>query len=141
MGALLRRVFAVARAGRELAAVLWVASKMEWSLRTEGIEQSMARAGAHLATKADDRDQVGSLPGWAKRRIRLVNKVYRYWPLGDTCLRRSLVIAQRLSPLKPSIVFAARLENDALLAHSWVRIRGIDLDENPERYQILEGLG
>lgn len=139
MGALKRRVAASAHAARELAAVLWVASKMEWSIRAEGIERSIERAGARVATQAESAEPVGSIPGWAVRRARLVNRVYRYWPFGDTCLRRSLVIAQRLSPLKPSIVFAARMENEALTAHSWVRVRGVDLEDNPERYQILEG--
>src|SRR4051794_17580007 len=83
-------------------ATLTVAARIELSLRKRGLPATAARFGLRLGgpsspTAAPVPRQ--PLPSWAVRRARLAVALMRWWPFGDTCLRKSLVIGNRLSDL------------------------------------------
>lgn len=59
------------------------------------------------------------------------------WGKGDTCLRRCLVIGNRLRHLYPILRIGVRREGTAIVAHSWLEIDGFTLDPESARYATL----
>jgi hypothetical protein len=57
------------------------------------------------------------------------------WPFGDTCLRRCLVLGQRLRHLDPVLRIGVAVGGDgSWSAHSWLEIGGRSLDVEAEKY-------
>ncbi len=119
----------------ESAVVICVASRAEWSLRYRTLPTTARALGIGIAAvdpvlreaiSAPDRF---ALPEWAWRRARIAAFVMRRWPFGDTCLRRALVIGNRLAVLAPDLVIGIRAATSRDVdAHAWLRISGVDLD-------------
>lgn len=62
-------------------------------------------------------------------------RIVRYWPFGDTCLRRALLVAAFHRDLNPSVVLGVRRGDDAtVLAHAWVEVAGLSLDPASTTY-------
>jgi hypothetical protein len=76
------------------------------------------------------------LPSWAKTRLLGVTHVMKRWP-NDTCLRRSLVMAQRLRPLDPVLRIGVRRDAGLLKAHAWVEVGGTSLDGGADDFLPL----
>ena len=120
----------------EAAAVLSAAARVEWSLRrhtlpaTAGILGVALFAGEVPSDGAPTSPDRLDLPAWAWRRTRIAFIIMRRWPFGDTCLRRALVIGNRLAPLAPELVIGVRSNSveRGFDAHAWLRIDGVDLD-------------
>lgn len=126
------------RAADVVATVATVAIT-EVGLRSVGVRRLADRAGVRLGTgDAPVAPGDGSaLPVWAQRRLRTVDRVITRWPFGDTCLRRTFVGAVRLRRLDPVLVIGVRLADDAVEAHAWLRIAGVDLDPEAEGFHEL----
>lgn len=59
------------------------------------------------------------------------------WSVGDTCLRRCLVIGHRLRHLGPVLRIGVRRDGPEIIAHSWLEIAGRTLDPESARYAPL----
>lgn len=61
--------------------------------------------------------------------MRAVLRATRWWPFGDTCLRRCLLLARALRRYDPVIRIGVRRESGgAFSAHSWLEVGGASLD-------------
>jgi hypothetical protein len=126
----------------EAVAILATAMRVEYSLRRHDLPTTAARFGLRLGSTSangstpEPRER---LPMWAARRARLTLIVMRLWPFGDTCLRKSLVMGNRLRSLSPQLFIGVRSANDeAFAAHAWLRITGIDIDPASNQYMVLD---
>ncbi|MGY1779768.1 lasso peptide biosynthesis B2 protein [Geodermatophilus sp. SYSU D01036] len=64
-----------------------------------------------------------------RHQARIVYGVLRRWPFGDTCLRRCLVLGQRVRDLEPVLRIGVGVgEDGGFTAHSWLEIQGQSLD-------------
>lgn len=80
-------------------------------------------------------------PAWIRSRYIEVNRVLQRWPFGNTCLRRALVLGQRIRRLDPVLVIGVRHdEHGQLAAHAWLVVGGIALDPLAAQYAPLRGL-
>jgi hypothetical protein len=120
---------------REAALDTYTATRLEWALRSKGLPRALELAGCPLASSERDATARAELPGWAWRRARVAIAVQKRLPFDDSCLRRALLIAARLRPLRPELVIGIRDGADvALDAHAWVRVNGHDLDPIASEY-------
>ena len=72
------------------------------------------------------------------RTVRAVLRATRWWPFGDTCLRRCLLLARALRAHDPVIRIGVRREaNGAFSAHSWLEVDGASLDPMSARFATL----
>lgn len=78
---------------------------------------------------------------WIRRRAVAVNRVFGYWPFGSTCLRRALVLGQRIHKLDPTLAIGVRHdESGALAAHAWLVVAGVSLDPLAAQFEVLRDL-
>jgi transglutaminase superfamily protein len=64
-----------------------------------------------------------------RHQVRIVYGVLRRWPFGDTCLRRCLILGQRVRDLDPVLrIGVGTGEDGSFTAHSWLEIQGQSLD-------------
>lgn len=75
-------------------------------------------------------------PDWARHRVRLVERVSRHWPGDGPCLRKSLVMGQRLRSLDPALHVGVN-GIDGVRAHAWVSVGGRSLDAEARRFEEL----
>ena len=113
-------------------AIVAVAARIECSLRRRGLPETASRFGLRLdgPTSETSECEHGGIPRWAIRRARLAEILMRRWPFGDTCLRKSLVIGNRIAALSPQLLIGVRAAEDdgSIAAHAWLRVCGIDID-------------
>lgn len=84
----------------------------------------------NLSGPSDGTAAAPDLPPWAARRAVAVDRVFRRWPGGDTCLRRALVLGRRLAPLHPTLRLGALAAPDGeLTGHAWLEVDGRPLGE------------
>lgn len=163
MTRLRRRVRHAAGAVRETALALAVAVAVETGLRVTtlprlcgllgvrlGIEPGRAGAADGAAGEsphgtripaADPSGAVAILPVGARARVAACNRVMGVWPFGDTCLRRCLLLGQRLRRLDPVLRIGVHADGPAGRpgAHSWLEIGGLPLEAGVERFALLGG--
>lgn len=134
-----------ARDVREVVVVVAIAVVVELGLRLSTLPATTRRLGVTL--DVTDRGQAAGpagrlpvLPVTARRQVRAVQLVVGHWPFGDTCLRRCLVLGQRLRRLDPVLVIGVRTTSTgAVAAHSWLVIGGHSLDPTSREYLVLSG--
>lgn len=117
----------------QAVAILAVAARVEYSLHRHDLPATASRFGLRLGSPSADTSASTPrqpLPRWAVRRARLALILMRRWPFGDTCLRQSLVIGNRLRSLAPQLFIGVRASGDGgpISAHAWLQICGIDID-------------
>ncbi len=140
-----RRVAGAVRDLREVVVVLAVAAAVEMSLRRTSLPVTASRLGVALdvvgATPVDGTpDAQRPLPVTARRQVRAVHLVIGHWPFGDTCLRRCLVLGQRLRRLHPVLVVGTRRTPQGSVAvHSWLVVAGRSLDPTSGEFLPLRG--
>ncbi len=143
----MRRLLRLPGAVLELGLALVLFAYSEWLVRRYSLpvaaqrmrvtmsagEQRLPDAGTTTGTRGATAVPAGRLPRWAMRRVRGVERVGRWWPLGRSgpCLRSSLVVGRRLEPLRPVLCLGVRRDRAGLRAHAWVHVAGIDLDLDP----------
>lgn len=126
---------------REASTQLVVALFVELSLRTSDLRTTARRLGVSLPAFAPEpiplppgTEQDEGLPAWAGRRGWVAVRLMHRWPFGDTCLRRSLVLGQRLAVLHPQLHLGVTKEDGALQAHAWLEVGGLVLDTEHTRF-------
>jgi hypothetical protein len=60
-----------------------------------------------------------------------------FWPFGGTCLRRSLLVGNRLRSLGPTIRIGVGPSGAPMAAHAWVEIDGGYFDPEAARFSAL----
>jgi hypothetical protein len=124
---------------REYLLVLALTAVVEVMLRVMPLPRIARMLGVgfdHRATIAEGTDRP-SLPDWAHRRLRVVGRVLRRWPVDGECLRESLVAGQRLRRLDPVLRIGVAKVDGALTAHAWLEIAGRSLDPRASTYVPL----
>jgi hypothetical protein len=129
---------------RQLLAALAVAFVVEVGLWISTLPRLANLLGVRLAGECDDepsRQPPDVAPEWFRRRSAAMHRVLRHWPFGDTCLRRSLILGQRIRQLDPVLVIGVRHdEYGKLTAHAWLTVGSVALDTLAEQYAPLRGL-
>ena len=106
------------------------------------------RLARHLGTPLDRSAADGPLPPeldledlsyrqWL--RVTAIDRIYRWWPFGDTCLRRSLAWGRVLRGRSPRLrIGVARGDDGLVKAHSWLEFDGRCLGSSTElAYETL----
>jgi Transglutaminase-like superfamily len=143
--ALARRLMDWGRDVRELLVVLVIACLVEVSLRRSTLPATTERLGIALDTTggSEAMSRVAASPMLAvtaRRQVRAVQLVVGRWPFGDTCLRRCLVLGQRLRRFDPVLVIGVRrTAPDGFAAHSWLVVGGQSLDPTSRLFMALRG--
>lgn len=129
---------------RQFLTALAVAFVVEVGLSISTLPRLAKLFGIRLAGGSDDeptRQAPDVAPEWFGRRSSEVHRVLRHWPFGDTCLRRCLILGQRIRRLDPVLVIGVRHdEHGELAAHAWLTVGGVALDTLAEQYAPLRGL-
>jgi hypothetical protein len=127
--------------------VVLVALVVEAGLRLSTLPRLTRLLGIRLAQDGESEQQQNSAlpPGlpaiWIRQRALAVNRVFRHWPFGNTCLRRALVLGQRIHRLDPTLVIGVRHDDSgALAAHAWLVVAGVSLDPLATQYEELREL-
>jgi len=127
--------------------VVLVALVVETGLRFSTLPRLTRLLGIRLAHDGESEQQEDSgfpsdLPApWIRRRAVAVNRVFRHGPLEGTCIRRALVLGQRIRRLNPTLMIGVRRDDSgALAAHAWLVVTGIALDPLATHYETLHGL-
>lgn len=141
----LRRVFRLLDPQILLAAL--AALVVEAGLRLSTLPRLTRILGIRLAQDGEREQQQDSTlpPGmsavWIRRRAVAVNRVFRHLPFNDTCLRRALVLGQRIRRLDPTLVIGVRHdESGDLAAHAWLVVAGVALDPLATQFEALRDL-
>lgn len=126
---------------RELVIVVAVGLRVELALRRHGLEAVCEMVGVHLDLGVDETPEPTDrrLPSSARVSFWAVDQVMRRWPWGDTCLRRCLVLGQRIRRMDPVVRIGVRTTGDGSFAvHSWLQVNGRALDSGAGAFHPLK---
>jgi hypothetical protein len=132
----------------QVALVALVALVVEAGLRLSTLPRLTRLLGIRLGQdcQSGEQQQDSSRPPglpvtWIRRRAVAVNRVFRHWPFDATCLRRALVLGQRIRRLGPTLVIGVRRDDSgALAAHAWLVVAGVALDPLATQFEALRDL-
>ena len=135
----------VARVFRAWLMAPLVAAFVEVGLRTGTLPELAERIGLVLDLTSGTLPPPGHrpvLPARSRSDVEAATWVVAHWPAGATCLRRCLVLGQRLRHLAPVLkIGVRRLESGGLGAHSWLEIGGLSLDPDVSMFATMTGAG
>ncbi len=95
------------------------------------------RLGMRRADQAGERRGSAEMDEAESQSARAVEMVFRNWPRGGSCLRKSLVLARVLRKRNPVIrIGVARIE-EGLTAHAWVEVEGVPFDSTSGSFSPL----
>ena len=133
---------------RAHVAALVMAPVVEVGLRLWPLPKLAARLGVPLSLDTDRPatvEEASTVDLTARQRLRVVaiDRIFRRWPFGDTCLRRSLVWGHTLRSRSPVLrLGVTRTVNGDIAAHSWLEFDGLGLGTESNRaYRPLRQLG
>lgn len=122
--------------------VLALAGLVEVGLRTMQLPRLAGLLGVSLAGETNPgggHDRAMSGGRQCAVALHSVDRVFRRWPFGDTCLRRALVLGAMLRRRRPVLVIGVkRDETGATLAHAWLEIDGLSLDPSSVGYGAFQ---
>ena len=124
---------------RLAASALALLGIVELLLRTTSLPRTCALLRVDREAPRYPRSSLLSAPeqALAVDVVEVVGRVAARWPFGDTCLRRTLVLAALLRDLQPVVALGVRRDDaGAFSAHSWVVIGGESFD--PAAADFLE---
>lgn len=122
--------------------VLCAAFAVEVGLRLLSLPNLACRIGVQLESGVDASPQAprGLLRSEA-RLLRVAELVFRDWPFGGPCLRRSLVCGFFLRSRQPVLKIGVTRNGGSMTAHAWIEIDGAPVLENHaqrECYSVLQ---
>lgn len=126
---------------REIVVASLVAVVVEVGVRTRPLPDLARHLGVPLST---DPLPPATTPARASARtvhqVRLVGRVMRHWPGGDTCLRHCLVLGSRLRRHDPVLRVGVARFDGVVKAHAWLDLDGRVLDPigGARSYHLLE---
>lgn len=127
--------------------VALVALVVEVGLRLGTLPQLTRLLGIQLINDCEpDHKQNLTVPpelpiAWVRQKAFMVNRVLQRSPFGDTCLRRALVLGQRIRGLDPILMIGVRHDDSGTVAaHAWLVVAGVALDPLAEEYEALRDL-
>ncbi|MGH3823303.1 MAG: lasso peptide biosynthesis B2 protein [Pseudonocardiaceae bacterium] len=131
----------------QVVLVALVALVVEAGLKLSTLPRLTRLLGIRLVNDCEPKNkQDVSLPPslpitWIRRRVFVVNQVLQHSPFGDTCLRRALVLGQRIRRLDPTLMIGVRHDDSGTLAaHAWLVVAGVALDPLADEYEALRDL-
>lgn len=94
----------------------------ELAVRMVPLPRLTAALGIDLQTPSSSRELATDpeIP----RRAEIVDKLYRYWPRRNSCLRRGVVLGFRLRRWAPTLMLGVDRSTSELRAHAWVEVSG-----------------
>lgn len=123
---------------RELVTTVLLVPVVEVGVRRIPLPRLTGRIGIRLECEGSTPSvDVERLPQWARRRAMLASCAFAHLPVRVTCLRRSLIVGQRLRALQPSLCLGAERVDGRLEAHAWLEVGGVRLDTSARRYGVL----
>jgi hypothetical protein len=124
------------RLAAEVLRVTVVAALVEIGLRVSRLPRIARWCGVDLDLTSAPPQTLAplQLPARTRRQVQAVDLVMRRWPLGDTCLRRCLVLGQRMRELDPVLRIGVADGPDGVRAHSWLEICGHSLDDGIDEF-------
>lgn len=126
-----------------IGAIGWL-GVIETSMRTSSLPATCRRLGVRLdvASSAPPATDLARLPRWSQTPLWAAHTATARWPVGDTCLRRCLLIGHRLRALEPVLRIGVRRDADgAFSAHSWLEFDGRTLDADAAGFAALGCVG
>jgi hypothetical protein len=132
------------RVAGELLRALGPMAFIELGLRTSTLPVLCRRLGlvVDLGSGAPPARRPAALPDGHRRAIRAALILVSRWPVGDTCLRRSLLVGHRLRRHGAVLrIGVARGPDGAFVAHSWLELDGATLDSSPADFAALGRMG
>lgn len=139
----MRRVARRLRFGREVLVAVGLLVLIEVSLRGTTLPATCRwlRLRVDLDGVTPPAGHAPVLPRWARTRVEAALLTAAYWPAGDTCLRRCLLLGHRLRRLRPVLRIGVRRDGTgAFRAHSWLEIEGRSLDDVSGDFAVLSRL-
>ena len=126
---------------REVLVIVLVCAIVEVGIRVMRLPTLATRLGVPLDTSPGSRRRMTTAPPpWALRRLELARGVVRSWPGGNTCLRRSLVMGNRVRSLHPHLRVGVAKDGAVLSAHAWLEFDGWYFDPAATDYEIVESI-
>lgn len=138
------RALGWARTAAELLRALGTLVAVEGFLRTVDLPTACRLLAVDLdvASRAPAATVPAVLPRGLRRAVRAHLAVLSRWPMGDTCLRRSLLLGRRLRRLHPVLrIGVTRDTGGGFAAHSWLEIGGRTLDPGAAAFTPLGPVG
>lgn len=117
---------------------------IEVSLRASDLPGTCRRlrVGLDLTSPTASPTQQAILPRRTRRAVLVSRVVAAWWPAGDTCLRRCLLIGHRLRSLRPVLrIGVRRTDQGEFSAHSWLEFDGRTLDPAASEFAALGSAG
>jgi hypothetical protein len=130
---------------RHLPAALVAASVVELGLRLLPLPRLACMIGVPLQLTASAQQTETSperrrpLPHDAEARYRAAVRLVRIWPFGGSvkCLRTALVAGHLLRRHRPILYVGAARIDGRTVAHAWIVVDGVTVDESAARYTPL----
>lgn len=125
----------------EFARAMYWLARIELGLRRHPLPKVCKKLGIECDLRSST--PPATTPVVLPRRTRTAVLACAYavarWPMGNTCLRRCLVMGRRLKCLDPVLRIGVRRDGD-LVVHSWLEIGGRTLDATSGQYATLGNL-
>lgn len=121
---------------------LGVLSGIEAALRLSTLPSVCRRLGIalDLHSAAAAGSGVWPLPRRYEAQVRALLRASRWWPFGDTCLRRCLLLGLLLRREHPVLRIGIRRDTAGSFgAHSWLEVGDATLDPSSSEFTVLHG--
>lgn len=127
-----------------LRTLVWlcVLSGIEAALRVSTLPAVCRRLGVglDLDSAAAAGAGVWSVPRRYEAQVRALLRASRWWPFGDTCLRRCLLLGMLLRNEHPVLRIGIRRDLEGTFgAHSWLEVGDATLDPGSSEFAVLHG--
>jgi hypothetical protein len=124
----------------EFARALYWLARIELGLRRHDLP-ALCRVlgiGCDLRSATPPATDRAVLPRNTRTPVLACSYAVARWPAGATCLRRCLVLGQRLRALRPVLRIGVRRDQAGeFVAHSWLEVDGRTLDPAAAQYATL----
>lgn len=121
------------------ARILGVLIQVEFFLRVSSLPALCQRLGIAMDDGIDvvRLSSQSTVTWWqVDSTVRRVSRILRWWPFGNTCLRRCLVAGALLREAHPRLVLGVQRSPDQeIRAHSWLCLGGRSIDPMSEHFK------